>query len=223
MTFISLPLISLSLDNLVHHKLKMRKSEWFPNRDVVFWGFHSSSDKRCWLPWEFISCCSLRCFYDNSNNKKIYTCSPITHCPALIFSSSNVLSVLSAYFTPISTREWQPLVFAWERKIVKGHWIKSSHRSEHSQWKWCLENSFNWKQEGLTMLASASSVVCTCVMLPFSNRSLASKISWGFRPYSLIALVKFVRFSSWNKINSHEFVGKRTTALEYLYFNSSYY
>lgn len=46
------------------------------------------------------------------------------------------------------------------------------------------------------MLARASRVVWTCVMLPFSNRSLASKISWGFKPYTVRALMKFVRFSS---------------------------
>lgn len=37
----------------------------------------------------------------------------MTHCPALIFSSSNVLSCFSLYLTPMSICEWQPLVFAW--------------------------------------------------------------------------------------------------------------
>ena len=51
------------------------------------------------------------------------------------------------------------------------------------------------------MFASASSAVWTCVMLPFSNRSLASKMSWGFRPYAVVALMKFVRFSSCDHTN----------------------
>ena len=53
----------------------------------------------------------------------------------------------------------------------------------------------------LTMLASANSVVWTCVMLPLSNRSFASNISWGLRPYMVMALVKVVRFSSWKTHN----------------------
>jgi hypothetical protein len=33
-------------------------------------------------------------------------------------------------------------------------------------------------------------------MFPFSKRSLASKMSWGFIPYAWMALMKFPIFSS---------------------------
>lgn len=51
--------------------------------------------------------------------------------------------------------------------------------------------------ESLTMPARASSVVWTCVMFPFSNRSFASNMSFGFRPYARMALMKLPRFSSY--------------------------
>lgn len=51
--------------------------------------------------------------------------------------------------------------------------------------------------ESLTMPARASSVVWTCVMFPFSNRSLASNMSFGFMPYARMALMKLPRFSSY--------------------------
>lgn len=51
-----------------------------------------------------------------SNTWHRLTCRPMTHCPAFIFSSSNDLSCLSAYFTPMSTCVWQPLVLAWPNK-----------------------------------------------------------------------------------------------------------
>lgn len=47
------------------------------------------------------------------------------------------------------------------------------------------------------MLARARSVDCTWVWLVFSNRSLASKMSWGFTPYLVMALMKLPMFSSW--------------------------
>lgn len=151
------------------------------------------------------------------------TCRPMTHCPAFIFSSSNILSCLSAYFTPMSTRDWQPLVLAWWEQRVEGSSLwKSKNPVRHNNS--CSSLSFvacgNAHQalrcnklyeiysfcDGfrLTMLARASSVVWTCVMFPFSNRSLASKISWGFRPYVVVALIKLVRFSSLKK-KTHQF------------------
>lgn len=51
-------------------------------------------------------------------------------------------------------------------------------------------------KHALTMLASARSVDCTCVWFVFSNRSLASKMSWGFTPYLVTALMKLPMFSS---------------------------
>lgn len=39
----------------------------------------------------------------------------MTQFPAFIFSSSNNLCCLSAYFTPMSTPVWQPLVLAWPK------------------------------------------------------------------------------------------------------------
>lgn len=51
--------------------------------------------------------------------------------------------------------------------------------------------------ESLTMPARASSVVWTWVMFPFSNRSLASNMSFGFKPYARMALMKLPRFSSY--------------------------
>lgn len=111
------------------------------------------------------------------------TCRPMTHCPAFIFSSSNSLSCLSAYFTPMSTRDWQPLVLAWEEKACKPGVHNSSHSLsiDNVTMMWISASISVWFRT-LTMLARASSVVWTCVMLPFSNRSLASKMSWGFRP-----------------------------------------
>lgn len=49
---------------------------------------------------------------DPTRPKVCLTCRPMTHCPAFIFSSSNSLACLSAYFTPMSTPVWQPLVLA---------------------------------------------------------------------------------------------------------------
>lgn len=47
------------------------------------------------------------------------------------------------------------------------------------------------------MLARARRVDCTWVWLVFSNRSLASKMSWGLTPYLVMALMKLPMFSSW--------------------------
>lgn len=52
---------------------------------------------------------------DPARTKVCLTCRPMTHCPAFIFSSSNDLCCLSAYFTPMSTPVWQPLVLAWRK------------------------------------------------------------------------------------------------------------
>lgn len=134
--------------------------------------------------------------------QNLYTCRPMTHCPAFIFSSSNILSCLSAYFTPMSTRDWQPLVLAWKRNSTEGcndgyTKIQSLHKiTIYISWYGIFTLRISVRFSGLTMLASASSVVWTWVMLPFSNRSLASKMSWGFRPYIVMALMKCVRFSS---------------------------
>lgn len=140
--------------------------------------------------YPFIPCCSSRQkLLKKNNNKKNYTCRPMTHCPAFIFSSSNILSCLSAYFTPMSTRGWQPLVLAWRKKNTEGckDRYKSNHTPCNNNFTLLLGQHYSPYQSlifflRLTMLASASSVVWTCVMLPFSNRSLASKMSWGFRP-----------------------------------------
>lgn len=110
------------------------------------------------------------------------TWSPMTHCPALIFSTSKCRVCLSAYFTPISILLSIPLVFAWKTEYA-------AQRTVHS-------DSVLQGQKSLTMLANARRVVCTWVMFPFSNRSLASKMSLGLRPYVRIALMKFPRFSS---------------------------
>ena len=59
----------------------------------------------------------------------------------------------------------------------------------------------------LTMLARARRVDCTCVWLVFSNRSLASKISWGFTPYLVMALMKLPMFSSWTGAGSGQGCG----------------
>lgn len=48
--------------------------------------------------------------------QEFLTCSPITHWPAFIFSSSKLRVCLSAYFTPMSTFVFKPLVFAFEWK-----------------------------------------------------------------------------------------------------------
>lgn len=96
----------------------------------------------------------------------------MTHCPALIFSSSNILSCFSAYFTPMSTCDWQPLVLAWQKRKGQSHCNQFVVRK--------IDTDITLVHFGsiiLTMLARASSVVWTCVMLPFSNRSLASKMS----------------------------------------------
>ena len=47
------------------------------------------------------------------------TCSPMTHWPALIFSSSKCRACLSEYFTPMSHFVSMPLVFAWRRETEK--------------------------------------------------------------------------------------------------------
>lgn len=60
----------------------------------------------------------------------------------------------------------------------------------------------NVNEDTLTIPARAMSVLWTWVWLTFSKRSLASKISWGFRPYSTMARTKFPMFSSCeNKYN----------------------
>ena len=100
------------------------------------------------------------------------TCRPMTHCPALIFSSSNIRSCFSAYFTPMSTCDWQPLVLAWQRREGQSRSNQVVLRKVNTG---VTSVDFGWIR--LTMLARASSVVWTCVMLPFSNRSLASKMS----------------------------------------------
>ena len=67
-------------------------------------------------------------------SKQTYTCRPMTHCPAFIFSSSNILSCLSAYFTPMSDRELQPLVLALKRKKWNqlSMWTLKNHT--HTYW-----------------------------------------------------------------------------------------
>lgn len=50
--------------------------------------------------------------------------------------------------------------------------------------------------EPLTMLARAIRVDWTWVWFVFSKRSLASKMSWGFTPYLVMALMKLPMFSS---------------------------
>lgn len=61
----------------------------------------------------------------------------------------------------------------------------------------------------LTMLARARRVDCTWVWLVFSNRSLASNMSWGFTPYLVVALMKLPMFSSWRGAGSGEYWGWR--------------
>lgn len=117
----------------------------------------------------------------------------MTHWPALIFSVSKCRACLSAYFTPISIFVSIPLVFAYKRKGKKYHTLVcQASISCHSQ----STSNFYFFLRLFTMLASASSVVWTWVMFPFSNRSLASKMSLGFRPYARMPLMKFPRFSS---------------------------
>lgn len=73
-------------------------------------------------PWPQVSLCEHQsCDITDTEN---CTCRPMTHCPAFIFSSSNILCCLSAYFTPMSTRDWQPLVLAWEKRRCRRVLIK---------------------------------------------------------------------------------------------------
>lgn len=99
---------------------------------------------------------------DTAGVKHCLTCRPMTHCPAFIFSSSNDLCCLSAYFTPMLTRVWQPLVLAWQKRrsifyrwmqgiylellILRSFGTKTHHASERKECRLDLSHVAALKQ-----------------------------------------------------------------------------
>lgn len=85
---------------------------WLAHLFVPIWGQKSS----CFIPSvSFVHRYSeILDNHRNTTTRVTLTWSPITHCPALIFSSSKCRVCLSAYFTPISILVSIPLVFAWK-------------------------------------------------------------------------------------------------------------
>lgn len=96
---------------------------------------------------------NLRSCDSHTSLSTSFTCSPMTHWPALIFSSSKCRACLSAYFTPISIFVSMPLVFACQ--------ITHARQTDDAVCSLTEERRSEQSVRALTMLASASSVVWT--------------------------------------------------------------